>query len=68
MFAIDKIKLTSDATPIYPLITFDVEITILQPPLVIDGGCMTYLTTVSNDDALSFVLDSEERANTVHIH
>ena len=42
---------TSDAPPTYPPIAFDVEITMLQPPLVIDGSGTTNLTNVCENYA-----------------
>ena len=56
---------TSDALPTYPPIAFDVEITMLQSPFVIDGSDMINLANDCDNYARSSRLKSEERANKV---
>ena len=67
MFAIDN-KLTSDVTLICPPCRLYVRITMFQLSLVIDGNGMKNLATAGSDDTQSWVLESEERANTLRSH
>ena len=48
-----------------PPIAFDVETTMLQPLLVIDGGGMSNLANVCDDCTKKSDLEIEKRANNV---